>query len=100
MVTLMQWTATTSAKIQGSWNLHEVLPTDLDFFVLLASASGIVGNPGQANYAAGCAYQDQLAHYRRVQGLAATSIDLGAVTGVGYLAENTEQYSGQEHLDT
>ncbi|KAH8588580.1 putative lovastatin nonaketide synthase [Bisporella sp. PMI_857] len=98
-MTYNDWTTTTAAKIQGSWNLHELLPTDLDFFVLLASTSGVIGNPGQANYAAGCAYQDQLAHYRRRLGMAATSLDLGAVTGVGYLAENTDHYAGSEHLE-
>jgi hypothetical protein len=98
-MTYEDWAVTTSAKIQGSWNLHDSLPMDLDFFILLASASGIVGNPGQANYTAGCVYQDQLAHFRRRQGLAATSIDLGAVADVGYLAENTDQYQGQAHLE-
>ena len=98
-MTYEDWNTTTAAKVQGSWNLHVSLPKDLEFFVLLASASGIVGNLGQANYAAGDVYQDQLAHYRRMQGLAATSVDLGAVMGVGYLAENTDHYRGQEHLE-
>src|SRR3954454_5754004 len=91
------WKISTAAKIEGSWNLHEVLPKDMEFFILLSSASGIIGNTGQANYAAGCTYQDQLAHFRRRQGLAATSIDLGAVLGVGYIAE-TENHKMQEAL--
>lgn len=93
------WKTTTAAKIQGSWNLHEALPKDMDFFILLASASGIIGNAGQANYAAGCAYQDQLAHFRQRQGLAATSIDLGAVLGVGYIAETTDHKMQEALLD-
>jgi hypothetical protein len=40
------WITCTRAKIQGSWNLHEALPKHLDFFVMLSSISGIIGNPG------------------------------------------------------
>lgn len=40
-------------KVQGSWNLHELLPRDLDFFVMLSSATGVLGNRSQGNYAAG-----------------------------------------------
>ncbi|KAF2475207.1 putative polyketide synthase [Lindgomyces ingoldianus] len=50
-------------KYQGTQNLVEVFRnTDLDFFVMLSSLSGIVGLPGQANYAAGNTYQDHVAH--------------------------------------
>ncbi len=79
------------SKFQGSWNLHEVLPTDMDFFLFLASSSGIVGNRSQANYAAGNTYQDALALYRRSLGLPATSIDLGTVLSVGYVAEQRKR---------
>jgi hypothetical protein len=81
------WTTSLRPKIQGSWNLHELLPRDLDFFIVLSSISGVTGNPGQANYAAGNAFEDALALFRRGQGLAATAIDLGAVRDVGYIAE-------------
>jgi len=74
-------------KVQGSWNLHQQLPRDLDFFILLSSISGVTGNPGQANYAAGNTFMDALAHHRRRQGLSATSIDLGLILDVGFVAE-------------
>lgn len=77
-------------KVQGSWNLHEHLPRDLDFFVMLSSATGILGNRSQANYAAGNTYQDCLARYRHSLGLPGTSIDLGTVLSVGYVAEHRE----------
>lgn len=77
-------------KVQGSWNLHEHLPKNLDFFVLLSSSAGIAGSRGQANYAAGNTYQDALAHYRKNQGLAASSIDLGIVLEVGFVAESKQ----------
>lgn len=77
-------------KVQGSWNLHVVslekaLP--LRFFTLLSSASGIVGNMGQANYAGASVYLDALASYRRDQlHLPACSVDLGVIEDVGYVA--------------
>jgi len=36
--------AALNPKAQGSWNLHEVHRTDMDFFVLQSSATGILGN--------------------------------------------------------
>ncbi len=62
----------------------------MDFFLLLSSLCGIVGNLGQANYAAGNTYQDALAHYRASQGEKATSLDIGAIASVGIIAENTD----------
>ncbi|RFU36270.1 hypothetical protein B7463_g122, partial [Scytalidium lignicola] len=77
-------------KVQGSWNLHELLPQNLDFFTMLSSSAGIIGSRGQGNYAAGNTYEDSLAAYRRGQGLAASTIDLGLILDVGYVAENAE----------
>src|SRR5436305_5368154 len=78
-------------KVNGSWNLHKILPTDMNFFILLSSATGILGNRSQANYAAGNTYQDSLARYRVSKGLPAASIDLGHILSVGYVAENKER---------
>ena len=78
-------------KVLGSWNLHTCLPDDLDHFLLLSSATGILGNRGQANYAAGNTYQDALAEHRRSRGLTATTIDVGAILSVGYVAENSSR---------
>lgn len=77
-------------KVQGSWNLHGLLPKTLDFFVMLSSATGILGNRSQANYAAGNNYQDWLARYRLKQGMPSISVDLGTVLSVGYVAEHRE----------
>lgn len=74
-------------KFTGSLNLHELLP-NLDFFVMLSSAAGTVGNASQANYAAGSTFQDALARHRSSMGLPAVAIDLGVVKSVGYVAEN------------
>ncbi|CAG8125616.1 unnamed protein product [Penicillium salamii] len=79
-----------SPKYHGTWNLHRNLPSDLDFFVMLSSISGVIGNATQAAYAAGCAFQDSFAAYRQRLGLAAVSLDLGVISDAGYLAENKE----------
>lgn len=78
-----QWTTTTKPKVEGTWNLHEVMPKDLDFFIMFSSIAGIVGNPGQSNYNAGNSYQDAFCHYRRSLGLTACTIDVGGVGGFG-----------------
>lgn len=84
------WQVGTECKTIGSWNLHSLLPRDLDFFIMLSSASGIVGLRGQANYAAGNTYMDALARYRVARGERAVSLDLGALTDDGLLAENPD----------
>ncbi|PYI32700.1 hypothetical protein BP00DRAFT_435110 [Aspergillus indologenus CBS 114.80] len=87
-MTREDYLAAIKPKVQGSWNLHTLLPPDLRFFILLSSISGFGGNVGQANYAAGGSYQDALARHRASQGLPAVSIDLGMVSSVGVVAES------------
>lgn len=77
-------------KYYGTWNLHRHLPTDLDFFLMLSSISGVIGNATQAAYAAGSTFMDAFAAYRRNLGLPTVSLDLGTITDVGHLAENRD----------
>jgi NAD(P)-dependent dehydrogenase (short-subunit alcohol dehydrogenase family)/acyl carrier protein len=86
-MTHAQWTQTLDSKVATSWNLHQCLPQDLDFFVLLSSVAGVIGSAGQANYATGCTFQDALARHRVVHGQKAVSIDLGVMRSIGVVAE-------------
>ncbi|TQN70639.1 Reducing polyketide synthase FUB1 [Colletotrichum shisoi] len=79
-MTYEQWQKSTRPKIQGTMNLHNRMPRNLDFFILLSSITCVIGNAAQSNYAAGNTFEDALAHFRRSQGLAATAIDVGLVT--------------------
>lgn len=87
-MTQEQWEVTLNSKVQSSWNLHQILPQKLDFFVLLSSLSGIYGSLAQSNYSAGCTYQDALASYRVARGQKAVSFDLGWMRNIGIIAEN------------
>ncbi|KAJ5605451.1 hypothetical protein N7510_008232, partial [Penicillium lagena] len=89
-MTLEDYHTVLQPKVAGTWNLHRNLPRDLDFFVMLSSISGVIGNATQAAYAAGSTFMDSLAGYRNTLGLHAVSLDLGTVTDVGYLAENRD----------
>lgn len=87
-MTLDDFQSVTSSKVTGTWNLHSALSTSpLDFFIALSSVAGVIGNRGQAAYAAANVFLDGFMEYRRAQGLPGTCIDLTAVTSVGYLAE-------------
>ncbi|EMD84807.1 hypothetical protein COCC4DRAFT_179820 [Bipolaris maydis ATCC 48331] len=81
---------TVGPKVHGTWNLHELLPRDMDFFVMLSSLAGVMGHRGQGNYGCGNNFQDEFAAFRRGQGLPAMTIDIGYLLSVGFVAEHDE----------
>lgn len=98
-MTYDKWRATIDPKVKGTWNLHSFFPSDVEFFVILSSMSGVMGNAGQANYSAGNTYEDAFAHYRRGIGLAATSLDIGLVTDADHFGEgSTFSVTSEEYI--
>ena len=80
-------------KFQVTIKKHEALSsTTLDFFIMLSSCVGIIGNNGQANYASACTFQDAFARYRTKLGMPTRSLDLGLIEGAGYVSENDEVF--------
>ena len=76
-----------SPKIMGAVNLHRLTKgLNLDYFMMTSSLASFVGSPGQSNYGAANAFMDSFADWRRSQGLAAQSVNWGAI-GAGMAAE-------------
>ncbi|EAT81565.2 hypothetical protein SNOG_11066 [Parastagonospora nodorum SN15] len=89
-----QYTSVIASKVQGARNFHEALSkaqASLDFFILISSAAGAVGNRGQAAYAAANTFLNAFAQHLIGKGIRAASLDLTAVSDAGYLAEDAEK---------
>ncbi|KAI1100274.1 hypothetical protein F4804DRAFT_54093 [Jackrogersella minutella] len=81
------WWAALTPKYRVTLNMHRMLPKDLDFFITMSSSAGQIGSIAQSNYNAGNTYQDGVVHYRRAQGLKATSVNLGWMGEIGFVSE-------------
>jgi len=67
--------AVMAPKVLGGWTLHRLAANHpIQHFMLVSSASGLLGNPGQAAYGAANSLLDALALYRHRRGLPAQSL--------------------------
>ena len=102
-MTFDEWCISFQPKAAGSLNIVSALETlsQKPWLIFLSSASGVIGNRSQANYAAGNTVQDSLAAYwnRKGQELAegfgasygrAVSLDLGPILGAGMLVDDEQ----------
>lgn len=72
----------------------------LDYFVTLSSCAGLFGNPKMATWSAACTVLDQLASLRKRQGLPFLSLQMGSVSGVGYMERNPDAARALEAAGT
>ena len=77
-------------KVRGSLTLYQATAAEpLDFFVCFSSSQALTGNPGQANYAAACTFQDAFVQHLASAGAGARlaqTINWGFWGGVGRVA--------------
>ncbi len=79
-------------KVSGTWHLHQLTQDQpLDWFVNFSSISGLLGSPGQSNYAAANAFLDAISHYRQQQGQSGLSVNWGPWAEAGMAASLDQQ---------
>ncbi|SPO01909.1 related to polyketide synthase [Cephalotrichum gorgonifer] len=85
-------------RVQGTLHLDKIIDKDLDFFILLSSMTGVIGNMGQANYTTANAFMSGLAAHRRKRGLAASVVNVGVIIGAGYVTREVSNMD-EKRLD-
>lgn len=80
------------AKLDAAVILDELTrAADPDVFVLFSGAAGVLGNPGQSNYAAANSFLDALARRRRYDGLPGLSVAFGLWATVSDLTRDLDE---------
>ncbi|EGX88995.1 polyketide synthase, putative [Cordyceps militaris CM01] len=93
--TYTDWQDITKPKVQGSILLSDMYEgTDLDFFILMGSISGHMGNRSQAAYAAANSFMSSLIAQRRSRGLVGSIISPGPILSVGYVSNADAKLRG------
>ncbi|KAB8291221.1 hypothetical protein EYC80_009908 [Monilinia laxa] len=88
-MTLEIFNSVLEAKVKGTLNLQKTYaPENLEFFISLSSAVGIIGTSGQANYNAGNAVQDALSQLENTSGCHYMSLNIGSIEGADAYINN------------
>ena len=89
------YNAVISTRVEGILNLQRTLQrqeqANLDFFINLNSIASVIGNMGQAPYAASGTFMAGMAQCPSLAGIRCTSIALPMVRDVGYLAKDQKR---------
>ncbi|TGJ86695.1 hypothetical protein E0Z10_g2067 [Xylaria hypoxylon] len=86
---IKQWQESLAAKVHGTKHLHiATLGLPLDFFVMITSVESVVALATQSAYTASNNLQEAFARYRLRQGLPASTVSFGLISGVGKLGHN------------
>ena len=76
-------------KVAIAWNLYQLTKNlNLEFFVMYSSLASLLGPAGQSAYAAANSFLDTFAHFLRERGIPAISVNWGAVSNYGYVANH------------
>jgi len=92
-MTIDEWNVAVIPKVKGTWNILNIVKLrqlQLDFFLLISSLSGIVGQTGQANYSSANTFVDAFSQYSTMQGVPCTAITSGVMEDIGRMSDNAE----------
>jgi KR domain-containing protein len=85
-MSLENWQRTIKPKVDGSILLNDLYAgNDLDFFILMGSIAGPLGNRSQSSYAAANTFMSSIIRWRRDRNLAGSIINPGQILNVGYV---------------